>query len=299
MKSCRNGFALVCVLWILAILTVITLGFGRRAMLERRATSFSLDHTKAIEAARGAVARGLVELRNKSIYDSLNNTAGRTSHRQNWAAPVDLVHSPDGYYAAVNGMHSDDAVQCQIQDEESRLNVATAPEILLSNLQALDRDALKAIMDRRGGLNGAQPFQCIDEVRALAAISDYTWLGTQQAPGLRGLLTCWGDGRININTAPREVLETIPGMAPGIIAILTTTRDISDFASFNEVTQKTGLPAEALAPLLLYCKFDSTFFTITGIGTLRQGKIRAVCSATVELSDNSVQVVAWREDTGE
>ncbi len=31
----REGFVLVSVLWILAILTVVSLGFARRAMLER------------------------------------------------------------------------------------------------------------------------------------------------------------------------------------------------------------------------------------------------------------------------
>ena len=50
----RGGFVLVSVLWILAILTVISLGFARRAMLERRMAWYALDREQAQQMARAA-----------------------------------------------------------------------------------------------------------------------------------------------------------------------------------------------------------------------------------------------------
>ena len=71
MRSPR-GFVLVTVLWVLAILSLITIGFGRRAMLDRKAATYTLDHDRAMYRARGAVERGIAELRNKAIIDALN-----------------------------------------------------------------------------------------------------------------------------------------------------------------------------------------------------------------------------------
>ena len=93
-----RGFVLVCVLWILAILTVIAVGFQRRAMMDARAAVFTLDHTRAMFMSRGAVARGIVELRNKAVIDEINKQPGRTSYSQKWAHTVDMLQEK-GYYA--------------------------------------------------------------------------------------------------------------------------------------------------------------------------------------------------------
>ena len=55
----------MCVLWVLAILTVVTLGFGRRVMLERRASAYSMDYAQAKQMARGAIEVGRVKLANQ------------------------------------------------------------------------------------------------------------------------------------------------------------------------------------------------------------------------------------------
>src|SRR5690606_17628980 len=54
-RQSERGFVLVIVLWVLAILTVISVGFGRRSVLDRRAAAFTLDKTQAMMLARGAV----------------------------------------------------------------------------------------------------------------------------------------------------------------------------------------------------------------------------------------------------
>ncbi|MDP7638547.1 MAG: hypothetical protein QGG73_02365, partial [Candidatus Hydrogenedentes bacterium] len=51
----RRGFVLVSVLWILAILTVVSLGFANRASLERKVAWYALDQAQAQNMARGAV----------------------------------------------------------------------------------------------------------------------------------------------------------------------------------------------------------------------------------------------------
>ena len=48
-----------------------------------------------------------------------------------------------------------------------------------------------------------------------------------------------------------------------------------------------------------YCKVGSGSFTITGVATRRQGKIRATCQAMVYVQGGFARIVKWREEAVE
>jgi len=316
-----KGFVLVCVLWILALLTVMAIGFGRRSMLERQASTYVFNHTQAMYMARGAIARGMVELRNKAIYDMINQEPGRTSYAQQWAKPMDLLQDPcyqeegtEGTAAPSTdeeGGDNKDVCTFTIRDESSRICINAADKSFLENIESLDRSILRKIDIRRmgGGDTGdpPQPFQTIEELRFLDdKISDKEWFGDEDTPGLKDLLTCWGDGQVNINTASAEVLNCIPDADEGIVGAIDAfrkggdgilgTEDDQDFKDWADLTAKAGLGGDSLAALQQYCKFDSQVFTITGIATQRNGKIVATCVATVVVADGMAGVIKWREE---
>ena len=305
----KRGFVLVCVLWVLAILTVITVGFGRRAMLDRRAAAFSLDHTQAMLMARGAVERGIVELRNKAVIDALYKQSGRTSKAQRWANTMDMLEEK-GYYADPGENLKGEICRYIMRDEESLISINAADEKLLERIKSLTRPAVRKIMHRRNGDRDtdepAQAFQAIEELRTLEGVKDKNWFGTDKAVGLKDLLTCWGDGKININTASRDVLSCIPDLQENVIDAIIQyregpdaqlgTADDQEFVSLSEVTEKAGLGGQSIEPLQQYCKVDSGYFTITGIATRRQGKVVASCVATVSIQPPQAWVIKWRED---
>ena len=310
----NHGFVLVCVLWIVAIMTVITLGFGRRALLEHTAARYSLDHTKAMHMARGAVNRGIVELRNKAVYDFLCGAEGRTSYAQQWSRPKNLLESgEDGaplYSEAENDEFANDQCAYVIQDEESRVALSAAPNEILDEVPGLSRSLIRKINYRRRGNRDdnepPQPFQTIEELRFMEGVSDNDWFGQDDKPGLRDLLSCYGDGRINVNTAPEQVLECIPkvsAVAGSIIEYrkgedgILFTEDDKDFASLEELGTKMRISGAAIEAINKYCKVTSQFFTITGTATRRQGKIRATCTATVMVVDQNASIAKWREET--
>src|SRR5688572_16293375 len=97
MKPRQQGFVLVIVLWVLAILSVITIGLGHRSLLDRRAAWYALDHTQAMMAAQGAVQRGIIELRFKALANSNQPEESIiTHHGQSWAKQVNLLESAAG-----------------------------------------------------------------------------------------------------------------------------------------------------------------------------------------------------------
>jgi len=305
----QGGFVLVCVLWILAILTVIAVGFQRRAVMDARAAVFTLDHTRAMFMARGAVARGIVELRNKAVIDEINKQPGRTSYSQKWAHTMDMLQEK-GYYSLPEEDASEEICQYHMRDEESLICVNAADEETLRNVKPLSLSAVRKIMRRRNGdpdtKEPAQAFQTIEELREIAEIKDRDWFGTEKTAGLNDLVTCWGDGKININTAAPEVLECIPDVNRGIGSAIIGyrvgpdgklfTEDDQDFKDFDDLAQKVGVSADSLSSLRQHCKVDSQFFTITGIATLRQGKVIASCVATVVIGGGNAGVIKWREE---
>ena len=304
------GFVLVCVLWVVALLTVLTLGFGRRATLDRRAAAYSLDHSVAMSAARGAVERGVLEIANRGVKMRLlrPDQRGGTHLGEEWANIKNLYQ--ESVFQETEGME-DDQVSYIITDEDRLINVNAAPQELLEELDVLSRTLVRRIMARREREErpgeGVSLFQAVEELRYLRGMDDDDWFGEKGDPGLKDLMTVWGDARINVNTAPRAVLNALPRARKGDLdAIIQyragpdgelNTPDDQGFKDMEDLSQKTVVQGVTREALDKYCKCDSMYFKITGFATRRKGRIRAVCSAVVAVSDGLPLILDWQEKT--
>lgn len=309
MKRRDDGFVLLCVLWVVVILTLVTVSFGRQAMLERRAASYAIDHEQALNMARGAVERGIVELRNKAAYDRIQKPMSQASYTgfdQEWNHPPSLT---DEGTLKVDEAGSHDEVKYIIRDEQSRISVNLAPKELLSNVKELGVRGAEEMVSLRtvpADAKTKSAFVLLEQVRDLDGVDQSAWEGKNDKAGLRDLLTCWGDGRINLNTARREVLEQIPELDKGVLDAVMLyrngldgeecTNDDQAFETWRDVLDKAQISGDVLGPLAKYCTLDSQFFTITGLATQRQGRIRAICEATVEVRNGESRICQWRED---
>jgi type II secretory pathway component PulK len=320
MKRGREGFVLLVVLWVLVILTIITVGFGRRSMLDQQIAAYSLDHARALMMARGAVHRGIVVLRNKAIQDmAVSRMAQLEGERQRppvthlgqeWAHPVNLFKDETFFDTGMLG--EGDTCIYLIQDEYARININNAPREILEEVEALDAGAVREIEERRRGRlkgredEGALFYHAIEELRYIREVRDDDWYGKDDTPGLRDLLTIHGGGQININTAPPEVLACIPGLEKKTVNRILDYRagkdgklgtgDDQGFWDPFHMAEVTGIEgAEAMA-LRQFGTFDSGMFTVTGVTTLRRGRVRAAVSATVVVGGGQAQIIAWREE---
>ncbi|MCK5861374.1 MAG: general secretion pathway protein GspK [Candidatus Hydrogenedentes bacterium] len=306
----NNGFALICVLWVTAMLTVLVLGFGRRAALERRAAAYALDHEQAMMMARGAVDRGIVELHNRDALLLLlpEEHRGGTHVGESWAQSINLYL--ENYFDQAS-LFVKDEVAYVIVDEDRYININKVPREILEEIDSLKRPALRRIIARRSSEEHSEeektPFNAIEEIRYIKGVSEDNWFGTDRESGLRKLLTVWSDGRINVNTAPEEVLACIPGLAKGDISLILSYRASDDgmlysqddlgFASMDDLTDKTGIVGDSREALNKFCKCTSSYFRITGVATRRKGRIRAVCSAVVSLAQGPSVILDWQEKT--
>ena len=121
-----------------------------------------------------------------------------------------------------------------------------------------------------------------------------------------GTVTVWGDGKLNLNTAPYEVLAAIPRVDEEVLEAIVAYRNGSDgelgtgddriFKTLGQVGKKLDVSAEKLAVLQTYCKTDGFVFTVEALATRRQGKINAFCDVTVSIQTGEVRILQWREN---
>ena len=321
MSGEREGFVLVSVLWVVALLTIITLSYHHRARLEVQASRYSLDSAQAMMAARGAVERGVIDLRNKSVLDAFTVTPGdgggapATHLGQSWARGGDLLAS--GGALKRDESFTDDVVLYAIEDLERYVNINTAPEDVVENLPGIDRPLARKLHFRRAGTDdagvaaasGPLPFQDVAEVRSLDGISDREWRGEAGKAGLRSVLTTFGDGRVNVNTATCDVLRALPGVGDQAARDILSARNGGDgqpgtaddigWSAWDGFSTDTGVRGEVLQSLKLLCKFDSSYFKISGMATRRGGRIRSACAAVYRLSGGSEAptLISWTEES--
>ena len=305
----QGGFVLVSVLWILAILTVVSLGFARRAMLERQMAWYSLDREQAQQMARGAAELAILELVNKERLDAYNNQAGYTGLNQRWAIPVDLLRDGQYFREPAQGGFENDICVYTIEDCERRISLNLAPQEVLEEFDVLQFGTIEDIMRRR--TSGERGYQAhwipdVDELQTMQFFSPEEWNGYQDEAGIRQALTVWGDGLINVNTAPFEVLRAIPDVDEGLIEAILDYRSGPDgelytgddgvFESLQIIARRLEISAEKMTPIHTYCKTNSQFFKIRTQATRRQGKINAFCTVVVEVYGSATTILEWKEE---
>ena len=309
--SHRNrGFVLVSVLWILAILTVVALGFGRRAMLERRMAWYALDQAQAQQMARGAVELAIVEIFNKASLDRYYQQGAYAGHDQRWARPLDLLASGGYYQTVVNGDLEGDVCIYRIYDAAGRVSINTSDEAILRELEGMDFRVMRDISARRKPEANAElnliPFSIPEELHTEGGIEDEDWYGDEDRPGLRTLLTTVGSGRININTAHEAVLRAVPDLDDDLIDALVgyrngpdgvwMTEDDRAIRSLSVISEVLGISAEKVGTISQYCMVGSASFIIEAYATRRGGRIVALCSVGVEIrAMGAPRIVYWRE----
>lgn len=118
-----------------------------------------------------------------------------------------------------------------------------------------------------------------------------------KGPGLVDIFTVYASrGRVNINTAPKAVLETIPGIGPQRASSIIRAREKAEFRSIQELQSHLGQEAKAAEEFLGIS--PSNFFTIYSEGEMETGVCRAVRAVVrVAVGRNpSYKIVQWDDD---
>lgn len=326
----RRGSILILVMFVLSALSLLALSFAYRAGLESRTSRNRAVYARLKSAAYSTAAVAISRIKHdRNDYDHPS---------ESWATVGQVVFGNADGQAAGSGAEDDGTVvaECHVADAEGKLHVSFAPGESLAKLGMTTAQvaSLSDWIDADGDVRseGAEdeyygtlpvPYRCkngplatMDElmlVRGFAAAGSNAVAGGDTTKSQTGdgamahrwddLLRCVGTGRINLNTAPLEVLQTLPlsrDAATQIASFRTFDANASGtpedhaFKSERDIEQLQGLTEPDKVVLSGIATFTSTHFRIRVRATHRLTGLRYRLEASVRRNGEQLEVTQWK-----
>ncbi len=267
----EHGTALVLTLLIIITLTGLTLGFSSESGVELTLAGYMRDHAKAYELARSGINIGLSELAIKGEefdLDVFNEEWRRTGSIPSEGATVQEGVTFSGGMMDENGkvnvnLLRNDRGEIDEQRETQLRRLFRAlglkEERLNPVLDWLDVDDI----ERQDGAEGYwyqnldEPYACANErfltigqVFLVRGMRDIERFGEKKEKRLLDYLTIHSEGKININTAPREVLESLSeDMDSALAAEIVAYRKEERFESIDDLRKVPGMDDHLFAEI--------------------------------------------------
>jgi general secretion pathway protein K len=326
----RDGAALIVALWTILILSLLIGGFAFDMHIEAGITSHARKRMKAAALANAGVEWAYALLDRRSDVDP---TAPGAEESDMLAPAVNLSRG-----VAVRGVRrelGDGSFTVSVIPEKGRRNVnelddrdweelldqANVPRELWPELIDCFADWIDGNDEHH--LNGAEsddpyyqdrgyavkngPVDTVDELLLIKGFSRRLVYGgpapdesEQDYRGIAQHLTAWGDGRVNINTASREVLLTIPDIDEWTVdAILESRLGVDGEAGTLDDGFETLDEALNLLPELEQFKdrlttADVDYVRVVSVGHV--GEVRIGIWCILKVSDRALRPVYWREE---
>lgn len=323
----EKGAILIITLWILAILTILSIGVAGRMGLELKLTGFYRDNMKVLYLARAGVERAIsiIEAEDHAT-DSLNERWSNNSEEQ---SPLfKEIKVADAGTFTVSYPFTDGRVFYGIQDEERRINFNNAPKEVMRRLieylnpEVGDATEIAASIEdwrdtdaiREGGtpeydysIEGyPRKDNYFDAAEEILLVRDMT---PEIFNDIKDYITVYPAkpvGKLNINTAPLPSLVAL-GLSVPIAQELILMRSgedaiegTSDDAPFNQGTFETflsdrgiSLPPES-ANLVT---FGSEYFRIKSFGeiTNKRAHRTIICITGPHPTEQKQVFLFWNE----
>lgn len=335
MRSRQRGTVLIAVMFAVAVLGLAAMSLAYEAALLSRAVRQREVVLRLRSQARSAAAVALARIgQDRSGFDH---------PAEAWGSPPPLHEEPwlEAWSDAPAGaILPEYEVHCEVVDEEGKLHVARASSAALEEL-GLTAEQSAALLDwvdaddaalpggaesetyaRRPVPHRAKnaPLQMLEELLLIegftaADFAGPSWTGAdapdadavtgdaEAAPEVARLLTTFGDGRINLNTAPEPVLRALPishEAARQIAAFTAFDRDSGGdveehvFQSAEDLAQLQGLTDADLAVLEPLARFTSSRFRLFIRVTHRPSGVTHRLHVLARRGEDTVEVIYFR-----
>ncbi len=329
----REGAALIVALWVLLILALIVSTFSYDMRVESEVTVYARNRFKAQYLARAGVEWARCMLAKKvtqpaegeelqiedgddeqMVISALNIAKGvpvSNVKKELGGGAFDISLLPEEGRRNVN--HLDD------RDWEEILDQANVPEEKWPELIDAFNDWVDPGDEHR--LNGAEsddpfykergyecknaPLDTVDELLLIKGFTEDVVFGApakrkDEKPllGIAQWLTTYGDGKVNVNTASREVLMTVPDMDANIVDEIMERRPGLDGAmgtlddGIKDLGEIPGMKPDVAGKLTTNGR---TYIRLISIGEMND--IKAGIWAIIQVSEGGKMApVFWREE---
>ena len=258
-----DGFILVAVLWLLAIFTVVALGYARTTRFRSQELANEVVLAREDELFRSALQLaefhyGLY-LQNRVRFLSTGLRDGflpgqRTLmwYPRHEAYPLDIADEevfvrlePEGARMSIASMTqemwSDVLWACGVQDESQRMAIFSAvldwqdPDSLL-RIGGAEQDHYDALSPSYACKNA--PLENLEELMLVRGITPELFHGDGDSPGLRHFVSLEGKNtRLDVNSAAPAAFRIVRGITPDEISRIVALRSQVPFLNMAEVVE--------------------------------------------------------------
>jgi general secretion pathway protein K len=319
-KAIQNerGVALILVLLMVSVIVALTLHLNISSRAQVHEAANLGDGVRVLYVAKSGLFAGMgILYEDRGDADTLNEA---------WARTEGLTEQSRGYFDG-------GTLELVIEDESGKINInklidgknfnnavkgilsrfLSEPRFKLRDREVEDLlSAIKDWVDTDSDVTGTGaenayyqglekpysarngPMESIDELLLVRGVTRELYYGTPERPGLARFLTVYGEGKININTAPKEVLQAL---APAVTEDVANRMDdyrrnpgnsLTDPAWYRKVTGMEGTTIDAA---VLTTKSDVFQIVSTGrLGTMK----RIIRGIVKRDSEKKLSVIAWR-----
>ncbi|MEE8328630.1 MAG: hypothetical protein V3R54_01725 [Thermodesulfovibrionia bacterium] len=299
-KDDKSGVALILVLWIMVMLIAIVGEFTYSMRTELNIARNFKEEEESYQLALAGIEHAKLEILSakEPFYVYINEEGILVFGQKKEISVVRHGELENGIFSYT------------ITDEDGKLNINTAslPQlkyiIKKTGVDVTEVDTIvDSIIDWRDAnnlhmLNGAEedyyqslenpysckdgPFDSIDELLLVKGVKREIFYGMKndeekKYSGIEQFFTAWSSNRININTAPREVLEAVLGLK----------------AADNIINQR--VTGTILTPVS-GGSTTSFFFTIISTGSAKDGKINRTVKTTLKKNGDKLEVIYWNDN---
>jgi len=205
----------------------------------------------------------------------------------------------------------DGKIEIRVSDEESRFNINKVTssyglEVLKRLFTELKVTSIspekiytwitgKGFWDSKKPIKGA-PISSLGELLFIGMSERDFYgktLGLEVYPGVKEVLTVWGDGRVNINTAPRVVLRALfPPEYQDVVDSVIDYRKEHPFKKIEDLLMVNGVDFNLMHILSPWIKVKSRYFRFD-IKVQRGGVVGELISV-IEITGSKAKIVSWR-----
>jgi general secretion pathway protein K len=314
----EKGVALILVLLMVSVIVVLTLQLNVASRSQVHEAANLGDGIRVLYIAKSGLFAGMGLLsEDRGNADTLNEAWARTDtiseqskdyfdgghlelviEDETGKVNINKLVEGNGFNNAVKGVLSRllSQPQFELQDREVEDLLNAIKDWIDADAEVTATGAENAYYQGLGKSytvrNG--PMESIDELLLVRGISRELFYGTSERPGLARLLTVHGEGSININTAPKEVLRAL---SPSITEDAVNRMDDYRRNAANNLTEPSwyrrvsGLQNTAIDSVTVATK--SEYFQIAATGHLGTMK-RTIRGIVKRDSEKKLSVVAWR-----
>lgn len=269
--STSQGYALVLVLGLLALLGTMAISLGTATQMELAQTRRFQDEAAAALLAKAGIEWSMAYVQDMARQDTLWQAPWSTQPTVFHGRPLGPGVFDVRYSDAQGVWHHG------LQDEEARVNLNTAPVALLAALPGVDQALAQRLVAQRPPAGWQTP----EAVLHAGLVPPALWHSSAGRPGLSAYVTVWGSGKINVNTASAAVLAAVPGLAPAMVEALLRyragadqqegTSDDQHFRTLADVGTLPELGGADVGQLTPWCTVTPSAFRLVATGRVQPG----------------------------